>query len=451
MALVLIAAADSADGGSPRPPPAPFVSSINDPLLAPAVRAAREVKTWDEARALVRENSTDERSAAAAVERAQGRWRQALSALLPNARAAASAQIDVLNPSVAPLVGVSQSLIGTNPPTVPLGTTSVFLSQALVDLGAWKGLGAARAARTSAEASLADVRRRVIQGLARSLVAVVAAETVAELNRVGLRQALERAALIERTAQLGAATQVDVVRTRQDVDVARGTLIAGDEQLRRTREALGLALGLGEEVGVPAGFALSGLTEEAQRVCKPIDWENRSDLEAARASVESAKETRRQAVVGYLPTLGLTSNLFGYTTSPGPGRFATWNVAAVLTVPIWEGGAREGLVVERQGLETQAVQALEASRRQVRLEVTQAQRAVGVAQALASSASDARASAAQLDALTRRSFEVGRGSSLELVQSAAALRQADVGLATREYELVQARLDVLLTEALCDW
>ena len=57
----------------------------------------------------------------------------------------------------------------------------------------------------------------------------------------------------------------------------------------------------------------------------------------------------------------------------------------------------------------------------------------------------------QLDQLTRRSFEVGRGSSLELVQSAQALRQADVVLATREFELVQARLDSLLTEASCDW
>ena len=46
---------------------------------------------------------------------------------------------------------------------------------------------------------------------------------------------------------------------------------------------------------------------------------------------------------------------------------------------------------------------------------------------------------------------MGRGSSLELVQSAQALRQADVVLATREFELVQARLDSLLTEASCDW
>jgi hypothetical protein len=73
-----------------------------------------------------------------------------------------------------------------------------------------------------------------------------------------------------------------------------------------------------------------------------------------------------------------------------------------------------------------------------------------VAEELLKSATQARALAAQLDTLTRRAFEVGRGSSLELVQSAALLRQADVALATREYELVSARLDAVLTEARCD-
>ena len=52
----------------------------DDPLLQPAVRAPRELTTWAEARNLVRQNSTDERSVAGAVERAQGRWRQSLGA-----------------------------------------------------------------------------------------------------------------------------------------------------------------------------------------------------------------------------------------------------------------------------------------------------------------------------------------------------------------------------------
>ncbi|HEY1087122.1 MAG TPA: TolC family protein, partial [Archangium sp.] len=194
-----------------------------------------------------------------------------------------------------------------------------------------------------------------------------------------------------------------------------------------------------------------GVAEAARAVCKNGTWEQRADLQAARANVEAAREAKRQASSGYLPSLGLTSSLFGFTTDPGVARFATWNIAATVSVPLWEGGTREGLVRERAGAETQAETDLEAARRRVRLEVAQAQRQVGVAEQLVAAARGARDEAAQLDALTRRAFEVGRGSSLELVQSAGVLRQADVVLATREFELVQARLDVLMTEARCDW
>lgn len=451
LSLLVSAGPPGLDGGDLLPAPEPFRPQVSDPLLEPAGRPPRQLASWGEARDLLRHQSLDERSAAAAVERAQGRWRQSLGALLPNARLSTALAADLLNPTVAPLVGVSPTVVGSRAPTVPVGTGTLSLSQSVVDVGAWKGLSSADALRTSAALNLEDARRRATQGLARNLVAVIAAERVAELNRVGLRQALERFALIGRTQELGAATQVDVVRTRQDVDVARGTLIAGDEQLRQTREALGVALGIDSEVGVVPGFALEALATEARAQCKSINWEQRADLASARANLESARESRRQASWGYAPTLGVTSTVFGYTTQTDFGRLATWNISAVLSVPLWEGGFREGLVTERAGVTAQAEASLEANRRQVRLEVTQALRRVSVAEALTATAREARADAAQLDLLTRRAFEVGRGSSLELVQSAAVLRQADVLLATREFELVQARLDVLMTEARCDW
>jgi outer membrane protein TolC len=120
-------------------------------------------------------------------------------------------------------------------------------------------------------------------------------------------------------------------------------------------------------------------------------------------------------------------------------------------LPLWEGGSREGLVTERAGIASQAEATLDDTRRTLSIEVTQARRGIGVAEALLKSAAEARALAARTDQLTRRSFEIGRASSLELVQTAAALRQADIALATREFELVQARLDAILTEATCNW
>ncbi len=427
--------------------PKPFQAAVDDPLLVPVKPASLEIDSWNEARETLRKRSTDLENAAAGIDRAEGRWRQSLGVLLPNVRFSGTIVYDLLNPD-APLLNASTG--GGPRATTPVGFANIALTQTLVDVSQWYGLRSASSAEESAIATRLDVARRLTLGLARALVAVVAAERVAELNRLGLQQALERAALTKRTQELGAATNVDVVRVEQDVEVARGTLIAGDEQLLRTREALGQALGYGHEVGVKRTFALAGLVTETEQMCRRIQWAERPDLLAAQKNLESASDSRRQASAGYLPALGLTSNLFAYTTEPGFGQLATWSIGAVLSLPIWEGGQRAGLVDERAGIERQTKAQLTALERAVEIEVARTRRGVGVADQLVATATAARAKAAELDALTRRSFEVGRGSSLELVQSAAALRQADVALATREYELVQTRLDALLTEASCD-
>jgi len=441
------------------PAPEPFQPQVSDPLLAPPPPPEVALQTWQEAHSLLRRNSIDEQVAEAAVTRAEGRWRQALGAMLPNVRLTTSVLYDLLNPgtpalgpaAVAAGAAGGATTSGTSRPTVPVGTASVNLTLSVIDIGAWRNLASNSAASQSAQSNASDVRRRVTLGLARSLVALVAAERVAELNRLGLSQALERSALTARTQQLGAATLLDVTRVKQDVEVARGNLIFGDEQLMRTREALGLLLGLDKGAGVGPGFALDGLVDEVRQRCPSVNWEQRGDLESARLNVSSANASRQQAVAGYLPTLGITSNAFGFTTDPGFGRFVTWNIAAVLAFPLWEGGTREGLVKERRGLQEQAKANFEGTRRQVSMDVNRARRSVKVAQDLLAAASTARELSAQIDSLTRRAFEVGRGTSLELVQSAAALRQSDVLLATREFELVQARLDAYLTEAQCEW
>jgi outer membrane protein TolC len=451
----LLASTALAQAPTPLPPPTPFQPKVEDAMLSPVPPAPRQVTSWEEALALVKERSTDLESAQAGVERAEGRWRQALSVLLPNSRLSACVAIDALHPDSA--VSCQGTPVGGGTgtgrqPSAPLGTATVSLSQSVVDVSAWRGLSSAEASQRSAEASLRDVRRRLTLGLSRSLVAVVAAERAAELNRLGLRQALERAALVQRTLELGAATQLDVARTRQDVELARQALISGDEQLRRAREALGSALGLDQAAGVNPGFNLQGLVTQTQTSCAPLkSVSERPDLVSAQALLESSRDSRRQASAGYLPTVGLISNLAALTTEPGPGRVTTWSIGAVLSVPIWEGGLRRGLVRERAGIEKQAAATLERTRRDVEFEVARTRRGVEVAEALVRTAAEARSLAEQTDQLTRRSFEIGRSGSLELVQSAAALRQAELALALREFELVQARLDAFLTEARCDW
>jgi multidrug efflux system outer membrane protein len=81
--------------------------------------------------------------------------------------------------------------------------------------------------------------------------------------------------------------------------------------------------------------------------------------------------------------------------------------------------------------------------------LAQARRNVEVARESLRVAKEARDLAFEVDRLTRAGYQTGKGTSLELVASAVALRQAEVNLALEELGLVQARLSSLLTLATC--
>jgi hypothetical protein len=68
-----------------------------------------------------------------------------------------------------------------------------------------------------------------------------------------------------------------------------------------------------------------------------------------------------------------------------------------------------------------------------------------------SMAVDAETHARQVDRMTQVGFLTGQGTSLDLVVSAGALRQAQINRALRDFDLVRARIDALLALADCRW
>lgn len=455
VAVLLLAGPGSAAApGSPEgveaPAPEWVPEAVSDPLLAPAARPAREIRSWSEARALLYAGSTGIRLGEAELRAAQARRDQARSLLLPQIGATTGFAYDFRNPDSAPVAAAGNLRARGRPATSPVATASVRLTQAAFDAPAWHGLESASAGQRAAEASLADQRRASIQGLASALVAVVAAERAAEINRTGLRQSLERAALTQRTFELGRATELDAIRVAQDVPVARAAVIVGDEALARARETLALVLGLSGELGVAADFSLDGLVAELGSACEAVaEGHARADVEAAEAQIEAARAQETQAKAGYLPRLDISTEAVAATTDPGPFSLGSWNLLAVISVPLWEGGRRGGLVDERRAAVAAAGERLESLRREVSVEVAQARRAATVSGDLVAEATRARDMAKTTDTMTQRSFSIGRATSLELVQSATALRQAELTLTLREFEWVDARLEAFLTEARC--
>jgi outer membrane protein TolC len=429
-------------------PPEP---EVDDPMLAPVPRPKVEVNTWEEALRHVRARSTDIRIAAEQIARAEAQSRIALAGALPTINGQGTYTHNLItNETIQPAsVGRFQT-VQTPYPDYAAGTLT--LSQPLIALRAWYAIGTANRGETAAQLSLEDTKRQIALNVANSIVGVVTAERVAELNRVGLRNALLRLELANRRNTLGSGTGLDVVRARQDVEAARATLVAGDESLRQSREALGLALGLPEQVGVPPNVDINGLEASARNTCKASSSvDDRPDVAALREKTEVARRQVNDVKLQFAPTVDFRSSLATTTINTGAAPNTTWNVQAVLTVPIWDGGIRYGNLRDTRAQEVVAGQNLEAQRRQAQIEVTQARRGVGVADDRRRVAMQTRDLAAENDRLTRASYLEGRGTSLELVTAAQALREAEIQLALREFELVKARVLAILALASCPW
>jgi outer membrane protein TolC len=343
-----------------------------------------------------------------------------------------------------------------NPLTLPntdiVGTGSVTISQPILALRAWHQIGTAKVNTAASKLSLEDVKRNLALNVANALVGVITAERVAEINRVGLQQALARLDLTTRKQKLGAATGLDVVRAQQDVESARTTLVNGDETLRRNREALGLAVGIPSQIGVSRDIKIDGLERDAINTCRAAtDVETRADVAAAKKRYDAANRNIDDVWLQFAPTANLNSTLATTTASVSPSPATTWNISAVLTFPLWEGGARYGFLHDAHAVADEAQNNLEAARRNASIQVQQARREVTVAIDTLTVAARARDNAVRIDDLTQAAYREGTLTSLDLVTAAAARRQAEIQYALDEFNLVQARVAAILALATCDW
>jgi len=438
----------------------PSLPSVNDPMLTPVPLPARRLHKWEEALAFIKARSTDLRIAEVEVERAEAQWRQALAGALPTLNAGGSITRQIITNTSSQVTGVIRNPDGTTTPTfrevqVPFpnaANANLTLVAPLLATRPWYAMGTAKQQEAVARLNVDDVKRQITLRVANAMVAVVTAERLAELNRVGLRNALERLELTDRRATLGAATGLDVVRAKQDVETARTSLVTGDESLRQSREALGLALGIPEAVGVAPDVQIDGLEKAAMATCNPSQkLEDRPDVASAGASIALAERGRGDAKRQFVPTINLQSSLSTTSIDTGAAPNTTWNIQGVLSIPLFDGGLRYASLHTADVEIERAAQRLEAVKRQATIEIVQARRAVDVATQSREVAERSRDLAKETDRLVRTAYQEGRGTSLELVTAATTLRQAELTLALREFDVVKARVAAVIALSVCKY
>ena len=417
--------------------------AVSDPMLAPPPAAPRQVKSWDEALALLRAHSPDYIASYESVVRAEAQSRIALAAVLPTLNGQGSYVHQFFTERVA--------IAGLAFVTPPADTFSAgaALQWNVLSPRAMYAVGTAKENVRATALSFEDRRRMIALTVVNAMLSTLAAERVAELNRVGLRSALERLALTQARLQYGQGTPLDVDRAAQDVAASRALLISGDEALRQSREALGAALGSTTAMAAPGDLSLDEFDAAVARTCRlNDDIEHRPDVAAARLRAEIAERGAHDAELIFSPSLSVGSQATAQTVAV-LAPLNTWSVQAVLSVPFYDGGVRYGALKDSHAALEQARQALVTARISAIVSAAQAQRSVSVYEASRQVAQEQRDLAARVDQRTRDGYARGAGTSLDLVVSAQSLRQADINLVLLEVQVGEARASAVLTNAEC--
>jgi outer membrane protein TolC len=196
---------------------------------------------------------------------------------------------------------------------------------------------------------------------------------------------------------------------------------------------------------------LDTLAADARGSCRvETSIDQRPDVRAANAAVGIAERNVKAVDYTFAPTVDALSQLTYWSPrSPINNEHVTWTIGAVLNWTIYDGGLRSGTrATNRADLEVSR-QTLTDARRNAQIEVSRAMRGVEVANANLAVSSRSREIAIETARLTQVAYLNGTGTSFDLVDSARRLRAAEIDLAIKEFQVLQAKITALLSLATC--
>lgn len=252
----------------------------------------------------------------------------------------------------------------------------------------------------------------------RAEAAVKAAEANLELSRQLLKLAQDR-----KTA--GVATGIDVTREQVQVENEKQRLLVAESDRDRAKLHLIRALGIPFDIRLTLTDELAFVPVAQQPVeeALAVARENRIELRAQAQREKLASLTYRSTVSERLPSLAFNGD-YGLIGVKPEDIQATRTVGVTLSVPIFDGGQREGRISEsRSKLRQELIRTKDLSD-QVSLEVRDALITLASARQQVSVAQEGLKLALRELELARDRFSAGITSSIEVTNAQTSVARA---------------------------
>jgi outer membrane protein TolC len=295
-------------------------------LLLLSGRPAHALQPLSEFTTAARAANLDARESASLTEQREHELQQTEEHLLPTLSAVANytrneydASVTLpSNPAVAGSPLVTRSFQPLNQENAVVG-----VSASVLDIGAWRRVGVAKATRAAQRAHRRATELDVDSNVTHAYYQVVGDEAVLRASEQALHAAEESLAFIEHRAAAGVASELDHKRELAEVEQRRQSIADAEYSLAVARRSLETLTGL-----VPTAGALlesDDLHEEA-----PLDvWEARlsalPQVEAARLDARASQEGAGVTEAALFPTVTAAANET-FTNAAGFGSSPFWAV-----------------------------------------------------------------------------------------------------------------------------
>lgn len=262
--------------------------------------------------------------------------------------------------------------------------------------------------------------------------AVLRAESSVRVLESSLKVQEERLRDARGRQRAGTARPLDIAQSEAQVAATRTILISARRDVESARTLLALLTGASlREAELNDAFELPGSVESIQHYVMAAS-EQREDLLAASAAIDAAHRDVKVALGQYYPTVSINLSTFLYRETVPDER--AWEGLLTASVPIFSAGRIRADVREAWSFYREALLVFSFLNRQVDQEVRDAYSNLAASEARIASVQAELTAAEQAFRQAEASYQVGIATNLDRVTAQDALLEAQLRLASEEYD-----------------
>jgi outer membrane protein TolC len=311
----------------------------------------------------------------------------------------------------------------------------------LVNVDAWLGRGAARAAADASDAGSEWTRLRTRRDVVRAYYGAALAGERAQTYAAAHRAATSHLEQVRAMRAQGLVTKADELQASVRLGDVEANWIASMGEAEMARRQLATLLGRDDE-GIPVAGPLpaTAVLEEllAADTTALAASEGRRDVVAAELAAEAAAANLRRSRSNLLPRINALARYDWHSSSTLYGGEPSWSVGLMASWSPFSGGGQFAARQEAAGRAEAARAGADAVRAQANLDHRSARTVLRTALARLSIADRSVEQADEALRLVRRRYEGGLATITELLAADAAATGARLGASAARHAVIDA-------------